>query len=156
MYTPSQRNYTWWGSLIFWSSFSIIFSHELDVSDQKHFSLEVFLWVWEFLSALHAVFCSILAYVTWLRRHYVVLRHVKLDLLTVLTKCESSSPGQHVIVIHITKVGFCVGCNCEIYPWVSTLFALLHETGSFDIPSAWSAWDYWSLNLFGSRNIVCP
>ena len=113
-----------------------------------------FLCVWEFFCALHAVFCSILGYMTWLGRHYVVLRHVKLDLLPILVNHESSSPGQHVIVIHITKVGFRVRCNCEIYPWVYTLFALFHETGGFDIPSAWSAWDYRSLNLLGSRTIV--
>ena len=115
-----------------------------------------FLWVWEFLSALHAVLFSILAYLAWLGRYLVELRHVKLELLTVLAKRENSSPGQHVIVFHITKVGFRLGCNCEIYPWVSTLFALSHETLGFDIPGAWPAWDYRPRNLLNSRIIVFP
>ena len=76
----------------------------------------------------------------WLGSHCVVLRHVKLNFLTIQrAKRESSSPGQLVIVIHITKVGSCVGCDCEIYMWVISLPALFLGTESFDIPSAWPA-----------------
>ena len=89
---------------------------------------------------MHAVLYSILVYVAWLGSHCVVLRHVKLNFLTIQrAKRESGSPGQLVIVIHITKVGSRVGCDCEIYMWIISLLALLLGTEGFDIPGAWPA-----------------